>query len=382
MREKESAAIDSTVSVPLAPEDIESTVSVPLAPDESPVKKYKEESSTKTVKILSSTKTVKILSSTETVKILSSTETVKILSSTETVKILSSTETVKILGSTETVEIPSSTETVEVQAHFDPDGEMDNYRRNLPHWRQDGALYFITFHLADSLPKEIIEQIRHQRQRLQVKRTDKLQRFEQIEYRRLFAEKIEKILDSGHGANYLADPENGQIVANALRFFHQKRYILDEWVVMPNHVHVIIQPIKNWTIEKITHSWKSYTAHEIAKRLKLSGQFWMHESYDRIIRNETELYHLREYILKNPQKAGLKKGFLLSTVSVPLAQEDIESTVSVPLAPDESPIKKFKEEEGSTETVKIPGSTETIKIPGSTETIKVQELYDNNGLLF
>jgi hypothetical protein len=66
------------------------------------------------------------------------------------------------------------------------------------------------------------------------------------------------------------------------------------------------------------------------------------------------------------------KGFE-STASVPLAQEDIESTVSVPLAPDESPIKKYKEEEGSTGTVKVQGSTGTVN---------VQELYDNNGLLF
>jgi len=308
MREK-----DSTASVPLAPEDIESTVSVPLAPEEG------------------------------------STGTVKVPGSTGTVEIQGSTETVEVQGSTGTVKVPGSTGTVEVQVHFDPDGEMDNYRRNLPHWRQDGALYFITFSLADSLPKEIIKQIDLQRKRLHKKGTGKLRRFEQIEYRRLFGEKIEKILDSGHGVNYLADPENGQIVANALRFFHQKRYILDEWVVMPNHVHVIIQPMKNWTIEKITHSWKSYTAHEINKRLKLSGQFWMHESYDRIIRNETELYHLRKYILRNPQKARLKKGFLLSTASVPLAPE-----------------------EGSTETVEIQGSTEMVEVQGSTGTVEVQ----------
>lgn len=103
----------------------------------------------------------------------------------------------------------------------------------------------------------------------------------------------------------LRKSENATIVANALKYFDNKQYILDEWVVMPNHVHVLVAPLNEHRISDILHSWKSYTANEINKRENRSGKLWMHESYDHIVRNEESIKSIRHYINQNPAKAGI-----------------------------------------------------------------------------
>lgn len=53
------------------------------------------------------------------------------------------------------------------------------------------------------------------------------------------------------------------------------------------------------------HSLKRYTAVEANKLLGRQGQFWQHESYDHVVRDEAELNRVRDYVLKNPVKVGL-----------------------------------------------------------------------------
>jgi REP element-mobilizing transposase RayT len=74
---------------------------------------------------------------------------------------------------------------------------------------------------------------------------------------------------------------------------------------MPNHVHVLVKPLEEHKISDILHSWKSYTANEINKRENRTGQLWMRESYDHIVRNEKSLNNIRRYINQNPAKAGI-----------------------------------------------------------------------------
>ena len=81
---------------------------------------------------------------------------------------------------------------------------------------------------------------------------------------------------------------------------------------MPNHVHVIVMPINSSQIEKNCHSWKSFSATQINKKLNSKGQIWQHESYDHIIRNEVQLSFYEIYILENPKKAKLEYGFQVS----------------------------------------------------------------------
>ena len=111
------------------------------------------------------------------------------------------------------------------------------------------------------------------------------------------------------------DDRVAAVVANALLHFNGSRYSLAAWCVMPNHVHVVVQPFAGNTggrpvplaeLPDILHSWKSFTAKEANKLLRRSGEFWQTESYDHLIRNEADFRHAVRYVLDNPIKAGIK----------------------------------------------------------------------------
>ena len=98
------------------------------------------------------------------------------------------------------------------------------------------------------------------------------------------------------------------MVADALRHFHGRQYLLDDWVVMPNHVHAVVRPRPDWNLSEILKSWKGYTAREANRVLKRTGTtFWQVESYDHLIRDDEDLHHCRHYTTMNPVNAGLCK---------------------------------------------------------------------------
>jgi REP element-mobilizing transposase RayT len=99
---------------------------------------------------------------------------------------------------------------------------------------------------------------------------------------------------------------NAGIVHSALRYFEGQRYVLDEYVVMPNHVHVLVKPLPGHGLVAILHSWKSYTANQLNRRLGRTGQLWQHESYDHIVRSEAAREVIRRYIRENPAKVATK----------------------------------------------------------------------------
>ncbi len=188
---------------------------------------------------------------------------------------------------------------------FDPRAPIDVSRRRLPHWYQDGATYFVTFRLGDSIPREKLRVWMAEREEW-LKRNPEPRTDEQwAEYAERFPDRLHEWLDAGMGSCLIGEPENGRVVADALGFFSGKRYHLGEWVVMPNHVHVIFQAIEPYKPKAILHSWKSYTSNEINKREGRSGELWQRESYDHLVRSPGELFHLSRYILDNPKKAGL-----------------------------------------------------------------------------
>ncbi|HZJ79424.1 MAG TPA: Eco57I restriction-modification methylase domain-containing protein, partial [Dysgonamonadaceae bacterium] len=203
---------------------------------------------------------------------------------------------------------PKQDASVTSQATFlDPNSEIEISQGLLPHWKQDNVFYFVTFRLADSIPSDKQQELKNDREKWNKNKKDKKDytKEEWKEYNRLFNNRVEDWLNAGYGSCLLGKPENASIVANALKHFDNQRYFLDEWVVMPNHVHVLVKPLGENKITDILHSWKSYTANEINKREGRVGQLWMRESYDHIVRNEDSLNHIRNYIQQNPEKAGI-----------------------------------------------------------------------------
>jgi len=182
---------------------------------------------------------------------------------------------------------------------FDYGNPLFKSERNLPHWQQDSTTYFITFRLADSIPLYVVKRIKFERVTWLSQHSAPYTEDEWHEYNELFSNRIHNLLDSGSGSCILKDKEISDIVKNALLYFEGERYKLGECIIMPNHVHVLVTPINKWHIEKITHTWKSFTANKINTKMNTTGTIWQHESYDHIVRTKKELNLIAQYIINN-----------------------------------------------------------------------------------
>ncbi len=178
----------------------------------------------------------------------------------------------------------------------------------LPHWTADGSTYHVRFSLYDAIPVDVKHSLLEERQRIQelvnVKGED-LSTWSKERLLRLHSKKVERFLDNGNGSCLLADEAVAKIVADALKFFEGDRYFLFAWCIMPNHVHVVVNPVNGHKLHKILHSWKSYTANRANEYLRRNGPFWQTEYFDRIIRNSDNLERTIVYVFTNPDKAGL-----------------------------------------------------------------------------
>lgn len=181
-------------------------------------------------------------------------------------------------------------------------------RGYLPHVKREGASYFVTFRLTDSLPKAVL--LRFEREHAAALRSlsTKVPTEPAEAVHRELRRKIERYLDQGAGECHLRRPEIADMVAAALRHFHNQYYLLDDWVVMPNHVHLILWPLPNFTLSEILKSRKRHTARQANLLLGRTGNtFWQRESYDHWIRNDEEKARIRRYIRMNPVNAKLCK---------------------------------------------------------------------------
>lgn len=179
----------------------------------------------------------------------------------------------------------------------------------LPHWTRDGAVYSVTFRLADSLPAQVVAQWRAEQDDIEARAKQQHREPSPAEIdrlRHLASEKIERVLDDGLGSCCLKHPRVAGVVADALKHFDGSRYDLVAWCVMPNHVHAVVRPRDAESLASIVHSWKSFTAKEANRLLGQSGEFWQAEYYDHLIRDEAELSRAVEYVIANPGRAGLE----------------------------------------------------------------------------
>ena len=183
---------------------------------------------------------------------------------------------------------------------FDAEAPASIHHRNLPHWQQPGCTYFVTFRLGDSLPQQKLQQWEAEREawlrQHPPPHSEELRR----EFHERFPTRLEQWLDAGYGACWLRQPAVEVLMEQALRHFDGQRYKLGEFVIMPNHVHVLVTPLGECALEEIVHSWKSYTAHEINGRLEHTGKVWQEEYFDHLVCNAGALEQYAAYIRQNP----------------------------------------------------------------------------------
>jgi REP element-mobilizing transposase RayT len=131
------------------------------------------------------------------------------------------------------------------------------HSRRLPHWELQGSTYFLTFRTHEAIGAAFQDHL-------------------------------------------IAD-----IVEESIWFGHPERYILQAYVIMPNHIHLLLGPVADWNLAKILQGLKGFTAREINRKLGRRGAFWQDENFDHLIRNEQDWSDKFDYIHDNPVTAGL-----------------------------------------------------------------------------
>jgi putative transposase len=187
---------------------------------------------------------------------------------------------------------------------------LEVYVRHLPHWRQEGATYFVTFRLADSLPQVKLDELADLRREWERSHPPPWTKETLEKLGREVVERIERWLDQGMGSCVLKDPSFAALVTEAMHHFDGTRYELSAYVVMPNHVHALVRPTmcQDHPLEAILGSWKQYSSTRINKQTGAKGELWQDESYDRIVRDGEHLYRCLQYIGRNPEKASFERG--------------------------------------------------------------------------
>ncbi len=189
------------------------------------------------------------------------------------------------------------------------------YRRHLPHYQPLEAEYHVVFRLAGSMPAEVIDRLRQEREierkRIATFNDDARKHDERRRFGAAHLTKFDRLLDSSSsGPRWLADERVAAIVTEAMHFRDEKQYDLFAFTVMPNHVHMVFSTVRRadcptYTVTQILQKLKWNTAVKANRILRRSGVFWQDESYDHVIRTDEELERTIWYVLNNPVKAGL-----------------------------------------------------------------------------
>jgi len=190
---------------------------------------------------------------------------------------------------------------------LDPDRPIRRYQRHLPHWRQDGATYFVTFNLADALPANKIHELESIRREWEHRFPPPRDEATWTEYARTVFQFAEKEMDAGSGDCWFSQDEYSDDLHQALLRFHDGRYELGCYAIMANHCHLTMRPFDGFDLEKELGAIKRTTSRAINQREKLSGELWQQECYDRIIRDEEHLYRVVQYVGRNPFQAGIPR---------------------------------------------------------------------------
>jgi REP element-mobilizing transposase RayT len=176
--------------------------------------------------------------------------------------------------------------------------EIKVHGDKLPHWQQENAMQFVTFRLADSLPKSLLEQWKSERDIWLGANPKPWNPATESLFHQLFTGKLEQWLDEGMGEYLLRSAQVRDVVQEVLMKFHGQRVIHESWVMMPNHVHLLFTPLV--PMSKLIQAWKSVSAQRLAR-----GAIWQRNYRDTMIRDSAHYRNVVRYIRHNPMKVSL-----------------------------------------------------------------------------
>ena len=183
--------------------------------------------------------------------------------------------------------------------------DLTYYQRNLPHRLPPGETLFITFRLAGTLPRAVVEKLQAEWAEIDKQRGEADDKY--TGQKRYFG-RYDKLLDgAASGPTWLRQSAVAEMVASAINYYDTKgAYQLVCYCLMPNHVHMVVTLSESAPpLTRTLQYLKGYTAQKANALLGISGKFWHRESYDHIVRDAGEMGRVISYVLENPVKAGL-----------------------------------------------------------------------------
>ena len=188
---------------------------------------------------------------------------------------------------------------------FNDRGEVETTQNRLPHWQQDGCSYFITFRLADSLPQRLLDEWKEERRIWLLKHPEPWGVEIEQAYHQCFSAARERWLDAGYGECALKDSIARQAFVRSL---DQQDCEVWSFVVMPNHVHVLLSLSAALELSAFIQRLKGGSSFAINQSIGRSGKRWARDYFDRLIRDQNHFFNCARYIRRNPLKARLEEG--------------------------------------------------------------------------
>ncbi len=171
----------------------------------------------------------------------------------------------------------------------------------IPHWNQSDCVQFVTFRLADSLPQSKLQEYRQKRDEWLKTHPKPWDSSVQEDYDNIFVAVIDRWIDAGYGECILIDKRVRDILEDAIMHSDSIKYDIYAFVIMPNHVHVLMTPREGNTVQGIVGAWKRISSHGINTLLGRRGTVWERESFDHLVRNADDFMETLQYIVDNPQ---------------------------------------------------------------------------------
>ena len=178
--------------------------------------------------------------------------------------------------------------------YLNPNDPIKKWGEKLPHWGQGEAMQFVTFRLADAMPKAKLRRWGVERENWLKVNPKPWSPEREKEYHRLFTKKMEDWLDEGVGSCVLKKRIYREEIEKVLMFSQGEKVEHEAWVIMPNHVHLLFSP--KVSMGGLVQTWKGVSARRIGE-----GSIWQKNYRDTLIRHGEHYANVVRYIRKNPK---------------------------------------------------------------------------------
>ena len=181
--------------------------------------------------------------------------------------------------------------------YYNPEEDLTITHGHLPHWNQQQKRYAVTFRLYDALPRHVLHSYLVEWDETYGKVAPEV-RPERVTW---LHERMMEHLDAGYGVCWLRDGAVRRIVESAFCHVNTRVARILAYVIMPNHVHAVLETRPGVTIQYVMHSLKGFSAHRINQYLGRTGRVWQREYFDRVVRSDTHFQRAIQYIMSNPR---------------------------------------------------------------------------------